>query len=265
MKRYLPLFVIVCFLALSACQRRNSEALVSTSESKLAKSLLQGIWVEEETEEVTFRAKGDTLYYTDPLNQPLYFKVVNDTLVLGKLTYAIVKQSAHLFWFKNQNGDLIKLVKSDDPNHALLFHHDQPQTVSVVMEQQKTDSVVMYGGRHFHWYIAVNPTKYKVSKTNYSGDGVGMENVYYDNIIHLSLFEGADKLFSRDFKKAMFMGQVPADFLDQAVLGNIQYDSIDERGFHFNATLCIPDMASCYMVAVDISFAGQMGMRLVEY
>ena len=127
------------------------------------------------------------------------------------------------------------------------------------------DSVVMYGGERYHWYIAVNPTKYKVTKTAYNSDGVSVENVYYDNIIHLSLYRGSSRIFSRDIKKQMYAGDVPQQFLEQAVLGNMQYDHTDSHGVHFNATLCIPDGASCYLVETLIGFDGQLTMKLLEY
>jgi hypothetical protein len=65
----------------------------------------------------------------------------------------------------------------------------------MVSELQKTDSVVFYGGERYHWYIAINPTRYRVMKTTYTDDGMGVENVYYDNIIHVSLYKGAQKLY----------------------------------------------------------------------
>lgn len=43
---------------------RQKELHGSTlSESSAAKALLQGIWIDEETEEVSFCAKGDTLFF----------------------------------------------------------------------------------------------------------------------------------------------------------------------------------------------------------
>ena len=268
MKRRSRVSLILLFLAVclfQGCRRNSSDAVVSPSESKEAKRLLQGIWIDTETDEVVFRVKGDTIFYPDTTSMPAYFKIVNDSLVIDHITYAIEKQAPHLFWFVNQAGDLVKLEKSDNPNDALAFRHEPPKALTMVSELQKTDSVVIYGGERYHWYIAINPTRYRVTKTTYTDDGVGVENEYYDNIIHVSLFKGAQKLFSRDIKKKMYAAYVPAEFLEQAILGNMQYDSIDQMGMHFNATLCIPDGAACYMISTDISFDGQMSMKLLEY
>lgn len=251
-------FSVLLFVS---CERKNNVAVVSTAESGQAKALLQGIWIDSETDEVVFRAKGDTIFYPDSTSMPAYFKIVNDSLVLDKQPYPILKQAANLFYFRNQTGDIVKLRKSDDPNDALYFTHEQAQTLTMVSEIQKCDSVVVYSGQRYHWYIAINPTKYKVTKTIYNNDGVGVENVYYDNIIHISIYRGAERLFSCDYRKQMFDRLIPAEFLKQAILGNMRYGSTDERGFHFDATLCVPDGA-CYIVSIVIDFAGQSSMEL---
>lgn len=228
-----------------------------------AKAMLQGIWIESETEEVSFRAVGDTIYYPDSTSQPAYFRIVNDSLCLGGNRYAIVRQTEHLFCFQNQAGDEMRLEKSETLEDTLAFSARSPEILTLT-EVLKTDSVVFFGGERYHWYIAVNPTKYRVTKTAYNSEGVGVENIYYDNIIHISLYRGSTCLFSRDFKKQMYGQDVPSEFLEQAVLGNMQYDHTDARGVHFHATLCIPDGASCYLVDTLIGFDGKMSMKVLE-
>jgi hypothetical protein len=259
-------WIVMACVFMLGCEHRGGDAVqLVPTESKQAKAMLQGIWVDAETEEVVFRAKGDTLYFPDSMSVQAYFQVVNDSLHYSNQSYAIVKQAAHLFWFKNNSGDVIKLKKSDNPNDALDFLHEAPKAMAMVSELKKTDSIVFYERERYHWYIAVNPTRYKVTKTSYTADGIGVENVYYDNIIHISIYKGADKLFSSDFKKQMYANLVPSEFLSQALLGNMHFDSVDQRGFHFKATLCIPDGATCYLVSTDISFDGRLSMKLMEY
>jgi len=251
-------------VTIASCKRNSDVAVISTSEDRQAKELLQGVWIEDETEEISFRVKGDSIFFPDSTSLPAYFRIVADSFYLGGASYLIEKQSPHLFWFRNQTGDVVKLSKSDDPDDELDFQR-QPAMPITLNEVVKTDSVVMFGGQRYHWYVAVNPTRYKVQKTSYNDDGVGVENVYYDNIINISLFKGAEKLFSRDFRKQMYIKNVPPRFLDQAILGNMQFDHIDARGFHFNATLCIPDGASCYLIETLISFNGEVVYKLLEY
>lgn len=257
---------LACLLITVSCGRKNDTvAVADVEESKQAKALLQGIWIDEEYDGVSFKAVGDTIFYPDSTVLPAYFKIVDNELVLGSQSYHIIKQSPHVFWFKNQMGDVVKLRKSDDPNDVLAFNHEQTHTVPVVSELVKTDSVVAYNTQRYHWYIAINPTKYRVIKTSYNDDGVEVENVYYDNIIHISIYKGAERLFSCDFKKQMFKEQLPEDFLESSVLANMQFECVNERGFRFNATVCVPDGASCYMVAINIGFDGALSYELMEY
>ena len=260
-----------CFIAFlfcllfTGCKQQTADGLVSqASENLEAKAMLQGIWIESETEEVSFQAKGDTIFFPDSTSQPSFFCIINDSFCLGENHYAIVKQTEHLFWFQNQAGEEIKLEKSENAEDSLAFVDSNPEILSLT-EVLKIDSVIHYGSERYHWYIAVNPTKYKVAKMSYNSDGVSVENVYYDNIIHLSLYRGTSCLFSRDIKKQLFAAAVPSQFLEQAVLGNLKYDHVDSRGLHFNANLCIPDGASCYLVETLIGFDGQMDLNLLEY
>ncbi len=255
---------LFCLSFLACKQQRADGSINDASEDLEAKAMLQGIWIESETEEVSFLAKGDTIFFPDSTSQPSYFCIVRDSFCLGENRYAITKQTEHLFCFQNQAGEEVRLEKSENKEDSLAFSDNQPEILSL-NEVLKIDSVVSFGGERYHWYIAVNPTRYKVTKETYNSDGVSVENVYYDNIIHISLYRGSACLFSRDFKKQMFADDVPQQFLEQAVLGNIKYDHVDSRGVHVNANLCIPDVASCYLVETLIGFDGQMTKKLLEY
>lgn len=227
--------------------------------------MLQGVWVDAETGDVSFQVKGDTIFYSDTTSMPAYFKIIGDSLVLGSGTsYAVVKQSPNLFWFTNQNGDMVKLQKSDDPVAGLEFVRDKPQVLTYT-QQVKKDSVVMFNGERYHWYVAINPTKYKVVSRTYNDDGLEVENVYYDNIMHISVFHGSRQLFSSDIRKQDYKKLIPANFLEEAILSAMDFTHIDAEGLHFNATVCRPDGASCYMVDTQIAFTGQQTMKLLEY
>jgi len=258
--------ILIAVVLLAGCSsQQNGSSTTQEDESLEAKQMLEGIWVDSESGEVSLRIHGDSIFYADSTSMPAYFRIVGDSLVLGTGTrYGIEKQTQHLFWFRNHNGDLIKLEKSDNPADVDEFVHDTPKIMTYT-HQVKTDSVVSYDGERYHWYIAINPTRFKVVKRAYNDDGVEVENVYYDNIMHISVYKGAQKLFSSDFRKQQFGAQVPADFLIDAVLGNMEYSHIDAQGLHFNATLCVPDGVSCYLVETLISYKGQMTMKLVEY
>jgi hypothetical protein len=248
-------------------QKQEPAIDAAPQENLEAKAMLQGIWVDEETDEVSFRAEGDTIYYPDSVSQQTCFRIVGDSLVLKDVDarYAIVRQSAHVFWFRNQAGDEVHLNKSEDSLRMASFVHDRPATILTYTEVVKTDSVVFFNGDRYHWYLAINPTHYKVHATSYSDDGVEVDRIYYDNIMNVSLFQGSKKLFSCDFRKQQYEGKIPHDFLERAILARMDYAGVDNRGFRFNATLCIPDGASCYKVENLISHNGHLSTTLVEY
>ena len=123
----------------------------------------------------------------------------------------------------------------------------------------------MYDKNRYHCYVAVNPSKYKVTKNSYNDDGLQVENVYYDNIIHLSIFQGSARVYSQDFRKQMFEKYVPKGVLEQSVLGNLEYDKVGADGFRFLATIGIPDDASCYQAEVVVSLNGKMSIKQMNY
>ena len=256
--------VIMACVLLMGCARQQGGNVSEEQESLEAKTMLQGVWMDKESGDVSFRVKGDTIFYADTTSMPAYFKIVGDSLVFASGTkYAIEKQTEHLFWFRNQNGDIIKLEKTDDQDAKTEFTHDTPKIMTYT-HQVKTDSVISYNGERYHWYIAINPTKYKVVNHTYNDDGVEVENVYYDNIMHISVFKGGQQLYSSDFRKQQYGNIVPSEFLTEAIFANMEYSYADAAGLHFNATLCMPDGASCYLVETLISYKGQMTMKMIE-
>ena len=269
MRNLTALSALVVALFLAACSAKSGmpqQTIANEEDNCEAKQLLQGIWVDDETQEVSFRAIGDTIFYPDSVSQPTCFKIISDSLVLDAVNakYPIIKQSANVFWFKNQNGDIIKLSKNDDPALIFSFVRNRPH-IMTYSKVVKTDSVVYYDGTRYHWYIAINPTKYKVHATSYNDDGVEVDNVYYDNIMHVSVFQGVTKLFSSDFRKQLYASKIPEVFLNQAVLSNMEYTGIDAAGLHFVATICIPSGASCYKAENIIAFDGKQTSKLIEY
>lgn len=111
-------FLLICLLtaltiSIGGCRERAKQ-VSAPQEDLAAKKMLQGIWVNEDEESVAFEAQGDSIFYPDTTSQPVRFQIVEDTLVLHgaeDIKYPIIKQTPHLFIFKNQNGDEVKLEK----------------------------------------------------------------------------------------------------------------------------------------------------------
>lgn len=252
-------------MAVSGCAGKKDRDVV-ISENAGAKKMLQGVWLDADNDDVVLKVVGDTILYSDSTSLPTFFAVYGDTLVMESTQahYPIVKLTNNVFCFKNRNGDVVKYVKSDNPDDSLMFAYDKHE-VQIVTEVLKKDTVVMYGGERYHCYIAINPTRYKVYSSSYSSDGVEVDNVYYDNIIHLSIYKGTSQLFSRDLTKKLYSRFVPSAFLEQAVFSNMDFEKVDASGFHFNSTICIPTGASCYLLDTKVSFSGDLKAELLEY
>lgn len=249
---------------LVGCKGKAGEE-TAPQEDEAAKRMMQGIWLNDDEDDVAFRVKGDTIYYPDSTSQPAYFRVQADTLVMrggNEVKYPIVKLAEHLLVFKNQNGDVVKLEKTNDASYLRQFEHRRP----VALNQNtviKRDTVVAFGEERYHLYVQVSPTTYKVYRNTYNDDGVEVDNVYYDNIVNIHVYHGSEKLFSRDFRKKDFSGEVPASFLAQAVLSDMAFSKVDAQGIHYLAILAMPDSSLSYQVEVTISFSGKMSVRIV--
>lgn len=256
--KFIIAFSVLIFL-FTGCHNTSKEtAKVDAGENKHAKQMLQGIWINNIEENVVFKIHGDTIYYPDSTSIPVAFKVVGDTLILSnteKVKYAIIKQTAHLFVFQNQYGDKISLEKSDNPEDNFSF--EKKQTVALNQKQiVKRDTILTSDKDRYHLYVQVNPTTYKIIKSTYTDEGVEVGNIYYDNIVHVSVFKGANRLFSRDFHKEDFQKYIPSQFYSQCLLSDIIFDNISKDAVEFKAALPIPDTITSYIIKITISFDG---------
>ena len=224
-KRHSLMMALLCGLSFVASCGKKASPDSTPKEDTRAKKLLQGIWLNEDDEDVAFRVKGDTIYYPDSTSQPVYF--------------------------------CIKLTKTSDKTYLKSFQQEKP----IALNQNqliKRDTIVSHGDNRYHLYVQVNPTTYKVFKSSMNDDGVQVDNVYFDNIINLNVFHGANKLFSHDFKKKDFENKVPESFLEQAVLSDLLFERIDEKGIHYLAVLAMPDSSLSYQVKIVVSYQGKL-------
>lgn len=261
MKNGLPVILLVLFLF--ACGNKE-KPVVAPQENTEAKKMLQGIWIDEDTSDPFFRVEGDTVFYPDSTSMPVHFAIFTDTLVLNGshiIRYPIIKQTPHIFQFKNENGEVMKLVKSDDSEDKDAFDVEHP----IALNQRQTikrDTIVISGNERYHCYVQVNPTTYKVYKPSYNDDGLQVDNIYYDNTIHVAVFKGNIRVYTHDFHKHDFSSLIPKDFLKQCILSDMLMTSSDANGIHYDAQLAIPDSPGSYIVDVAISYKGAMKMSI---
>lgn len=265
MKNYAILLCLL--LALFSCKGHQKEASNSEVEDLKAQKMLQGIWLDDD-DEILFKVQGDTIYYPDAENAPVYFKIKKDTLFMyGKdvSRYKIDKQAEHLFWFHSLSDDIVKLHKSEDESDSLqMMGHRVTKVIPTYTEVAKRDSVVMYSGKRFRAYVYINPSKKKVVKTSYTDDGMSMDNVYYDNVMHICVYEGRKMIYGHDINKQMFSGLIPDEFLQNSILSDMDFIGVAKSGFRYQATICIPESSVCNLVNLTISFDGKLSLKMAQ-
>ncbi|WP_321480209.1 DUF4738 domain-containing protein [uncultured Bacteroides sp.] len=262
--------ILVPFMALLvvACHTGNKTGDNSKQkEDRNAKAQLQGIWIDDDSETPLMRVFGDTIYYVDPQNIPVYFKIINDSIYMygSELSrYKIDKQSERIFWVHSLSDNILKLHKSEDSDDSLAFSTKPVEAIPSYSDVTKKDSVIMYKGKRYHAYVYINPSKMKVVKTSYSEEGLSMDNVYYDNVIHICVYEGRKSLYASDITKKMFTKLISSDFLSKSVLSDMQFLGVGHAGFHYQASVNVPESSVCNLIDIFITFKGEMSMKVVK-
>ncbi len=264
MNKWSTIFIVLSLMLVS-CGRTN-DSKSTAKEDLAAKNMLQGIWVDDDTEIPLMRIKGDTIYYADPQNAPVSFKIIRDTIYINgntPIAYKIDKHNHYSFWFHSMTEDVVKLHRSENPDDSLAFAN-QIEVIPTITEVVKKDSVVMYKNTRYRGYVYINPSKMRVTKTTYSEEGMGVDNVYYDNIIHICVYEGKKLLYGKDIKKQMFVDLFSSDFLDQAVLADMKFMGVNNKGYHYQAILNIPETYISGIVNLTIDSDNKLTMKKLE-
>ena len=248
-------------ILLIACNNTKKQNSLEQSENVKAKELMQGIWIDDESDIPLLFIKGDTIYYANSQSTPVYFKIIKDTLyTFGNelARYQIDKQTEYSFSFHSLADNIVKLHKSEDPNDSLAFSGKPVEIIPTYTEVTQKDCVVFYNGIRYRAYVYINPSKIKVIKTTYSEEGISMDNIYYDNIMHICIYEGRKCLFSSDITKQMLENVISTDFLQQSILSEMNFKNVDRKGFHYQATVCIPESSVCNIADLSVSFDGKL-------
>ncbi|MBP9505839.1 MAG: DUF4738 domain-containing protein, partial [Bacteroides sp.] len=147
---------------------------------------------------------------------------------------------------------------------SLVFTSREVEVISTTPEVIKKDSIVTYKNTRYRGYVYINPSKMKVFKTSYSENGISVDNVYYDNVIHICVYEGKKMLYGQDITKKMFADIFPAEMLDQAILADMNFMGVDSKGYHYQATLGIPESSVYNLVNMIIGFDNTMNIEKAE-
>ncbi len=253
--------IVLCLACTHSKKQKNDEP----AEDKKAKTMLQGVWIDDDTDIPLLRVEGDTIYYNEPMIAPVYFNIRKDTLYMysnQRRAYHIHRQTDYSFWFHTDDGSTVKLHKSENLGDTLAF----PKTADAipVAEVVEKDSVVTFKGTRYRAYVYINPSKMKVVKTSYSDEGLSVDNVYYDNVMHICVYEGRNRLYNSNITKQMFSEVVPEEFLEQSILTDMNFVKVDNNGFHYQAAVCIPNSVVCNMVDLLIGFDWELKISAVS-
>ena len=257
--------VLICISLMSSCSGQPQKKEEMEKEDLIAKEWLQGTWIDDMTETPLFTAKGDTIYYIDEPAAPVAFKIIEDTLkTYGRKVsnYHIKKQGKSFIWIQSFMGDILQLSKAENSQDSLWIPRQTPKekTDNVISK----DNVVHYNNQRFRGYVYINPTNIKVHQLEITEEGLEIENIYYDNIIHICVYEGKNKLFGRDMKKQDFESLIPAEYYQRAILSDMEFGGVNAKGYQYQATLCIPNSASCYLINISITKDGDITYELVQ-
>jgi hypothetical protein len=241
-----------------SCGNTPGEAPSEIEEDKVAKERLQGTWLNELEGGIVFSVKGDTIYFNDSTSAPASFYVHDDTIVVNtqkKTKYPLKYLDSGSVTFVNLEGDEVTFTKGAEKTDAGMARQTEPISQSEDTKR-KRDSVVVCDGKQLHAYTNITPTTHKVYSQSTNSDGLGVETAYYDNIIHIALYEGKTKLFGQNFAKDAFKELVPKEYFDNAILKDIKIAGTHQKAVRFTATLIIPDTYVNFKVNIDIDSQG---------
>ena len=221
---------------------------------------LPAIWITESQ-----RERAESLGYT-VVDPPSIIATHLTEVIRQHIAELLTRQDVqNLINNIKDNNSTLKLHKSEDPNDTLAFSFKSVEIIPTYTEVTKKDSVVMFDGVRYRAYVYINPSQMKVVKTTYSEDGISMDNIYYDNVMHICVYEGKKSLYAKDITKQMFVDVIPTDFLQQAILSDMNFTGIDRKGYHYQALVCIPESPVCNLVNLTISFDGKLNITAAKY
>lgn len=258
--------LFACITLLTSCTGEHRNKKKEEKEDLVAKELLQGTWIDDMTETPLFKVKGDTIHYIDETIRPTAFKIIQDTLkTYGQqvASYHIKKQGEYIFWIQSAMGEVLHLSKAESSIDSLLTTQEYESSELDRQVIQK-DDIVLFNNTRYRGYVYINPTDIKVIQPTITEEGLEGENVYYDNIIHICVYEGKNRLFGRDMKKQDFESLIPQDYFQRAILSDMEFMGVNTYGYQYQATICIPDGVSCYLVNISITKDGDITYEIAQ-
>ena len=65
-------------------------------------------------------------------------------------------------------------------------------------------------------------------------------------------------MYASDITRQNFEKIISPDFLQQSILSDMDFKEIDNQGFHYQATICIPESSVCNIINLLVTFDGKL-------
>lgn len=263
------LYLMGCLAALCfSCSGKGNDAANGgqTADSTQSVSMLQGVWLDNDTEMPVMKVRGDTIALANRAASAFRFVVSGDTLFAQDTEHTIyyIRQLTEQdFSFYTTFGDTVRLHKAEDEAAWMV---DATQAMLQPTEVLKKDSVLTYDGKRYRGYVYVNPSTRKVLVPEVTGEGLVIDNVYYDNVIHVCVYQGKRKMCSRDITRDQFAGVIPDSFLRNAILSDMDFVGVGAGGYFYRAIICSASShgTSSYYVKVCLNDEGVLNIQLIQ-
>ena len=255
----LHVLILIVALFATGCKQTEKKGW-RKAENLEAKNRIQGIWVEENSEAPFMRIINDSITFADRNSRTLHFKIYGDTLYTygaDTTNYHIEKHTPFELRLRSITEQLITLHRPEGDVDSAFFFDKRPP-LPYHSQRVERDSVVSYNGQRFRAYSYINPSTMKVLRTSYNEEGMSVENVYYDNVMHICVYQGREEFFATDLKKSDFAEKIPEEMLHQSVFKDIKFVAVNSEGFQYKATFNIPETYVYCVVKVTITHDRQL-------
>ncbi len=264
--RFLYITIVCTTILIVGCMNntKNNDSIAREVQSNpIAKELLQGIWFLSDSDTPFLKVAGDSLCFYEQPGTVMAFNIVQDSLYTfgsGTYGYKIDKQSEYMFWFHSISNHVIKLYKSENLEDTIYFEHNDTVEENPVVEDQEVvqrDSIVYFDNTRYHGYAFINPSSFKVYKPMYSDDGIRIDQIYYDNVIYICVYQGTEKLFGQNIYKDHFKDILESNFFNAVILADMDFIGVDETNYYFQAKVEIPNSLVYDLIKISVNINTQ--------
>lgn len=257
------IILALSLLSIVGCKNRNGQSSYE-KEDKQAKSLLQGLWVDNDADLPVMLVRGDSIFYPDSASMPTKFWVYKDSLYLQGQhlnAYKIRKQAPHYFVFVNANGEDVEIAKS---NNKLLQSAFKYHVYAMnLFEAASADTLVRTEDGYFTSRVDIKTLTDRVYKTDYNDYGMEVDNAYLDNVATLNILNHDKLVYSHEFRKGEFASLVPESMLQKCILRSFEFVRVEKRALIYNVTIGVPDADTSSVIELRLVPNGKITKRLL--